>query len=155
MVHKLSLWAGSKHRSRRKKLITVWEEHSLPYLGGLITGSVPELLADIIFHVLFIEIGTWKQQVMIYSICYAERFSFTQRISVCTLPLVLSSEVSDWSDRPWTPARIALSKCFSVLFFFSYLYNSLFLMFPFHLTRVYFFFLVKANEFSVNAQESL
>lgn len=122
MLDKLSLWAGSKCRSRRKKLISIWEEHSLPYFGGLITGSVSELLAAIIFQILLIEIGTSKQQVMVCSISCAERFSFSQRIWLCTLPTVLSSELRDCRDRPWTPARIALSKlhlCSFLLFIFA------------------------------------
>lgn len=103
MVHRLSLWAGPKSRSRRKKLISVREEHLLPYQRGLITDSVPELLVDITFQIIFIEIGTRKQRAMICSISCGERFSFTQRIDVCTLSSVLSSEVRDWRDSPLNP----------------------------------------------------
>ena len=140
MVHKFSIWAGSKSRSRRKKLIAVWEEHSLPYQGGLITDSVPELLVDTIFQILFIEIGTWKQQAMSCSISCGDRFSFTQRIGVCTHSLVLSSELRGWRDSPLNHCKKYSHNCFSVIFFFSYLYCSLLLVFHWYLSSLYFFF---------------
>lgn len=72
---------------------------------GLVTGSVPESLVDMIFQIHFIEIGSWKQQEMICSISYGEKFSFTQRIGVCVLSSVLSSEERDQRDSLFNPCK--------------------------------------------------
>jgi len=142
MVHKLFLWAGSKSRSRRKKFINIWEEHSLLHQGGLISVSVPALPVDIIFQILFTKIGTWKLRTMIYGISYRERFLFTQRIVVCTLSLLMSSEVREWRDSPLNLSTKYTFIVDFVFFFFSYLCYALLLMFPWYLTSLYFFFLI-------------